>query len=293
MKKGALRPIPIDPKDKHFRFQRLFGSISSFPDFYQVNSGFLPDQNLDNRPSECTGYTIVDIGATEDGVAYSPDYNYMKTLEVMNLPPTTEGADARTAFKVACTFGLLPKSFQGNFSNQSQAANPSSWSLDLDTEAKKNVKSAYLPIAPVPDFFDGVRSAIFLGENEKRAVGIATQWSPTFEQVGKDGILNENPQGLYWGHMYEACGWKTIGGQPYLILKTWQGSGYGDHGYCYMSRALCNKLMSAWGAYAASIEKLSPGKIDNLKAQQATYIEVAIALIQNLLMKLGYQFGLL
>lgn len=293
MHKG-IRPTNIDPRDKRFSFHKLFGVASSFPDSYNASDDIFPDQNKDNRGSECTGYTITEIGRIEDGTEYSPEYNFMKTLEIMGLPPETSGADARTAFKIACTFGMLPKTLvPKGMQDQSQAwaANQSNWPLTLDKEASKNAKPAYTPIAPVPDYFDAIRSALLLGSNTKKTVGMATEWSPSFESLQTDAILPDDPINLDWGHMYQIVGWKTIYGMPYLMIKSWQGKEYGDGGYCYMSRKLCNMLLARWGAYAASLEKLSQGTIDELKAEEATWFEIAIALAQNLVINIKYDLS--
>lgn len=285
----TLLPTPKDAKDSRFAFHRLFGVAGSFTDSYIVETDSFPDQNKDGRPNSCTAYTVAEIGKAEDSVSYSEGYNYMKTLEILNAPPGE--TDARTAYKVATTFGLLPKESEPpalSSLSEGAAASQLLWPVSLDSIALQHVKPAYLPIAPVPDYFDGIRSALCLGVSERRVVGMATQWSPDFENVGTDGILPLSPRNLYWGHMYACVGWKTIGGTPYLILKTWQGKNKYDKGYCYMSRELCNSLMGTWGSYAATIEKVSSGTIQELKDRKTDYILVAIAFIQNLIMKLRY-----
>lgn len=281
----GLAPTPVDPHDKHFRHDVLFGAATSFPDEFLVDNDLFPDQNADGRPTVCTGYTVANVGGVEDSTLYSPEYNYMKTLEVQGLPPETQGADARTAFKIPVAFGLLPQTLvppDVSRGTQAWAANQTNWPLSLDTQAVK--KPAYTPIGKVGDYFDGIRSAI----SQRKTVGMATQWSPSFETVSTNGILPDNPVGLYWGHMYQVCGWKTFYGVPYLVLKTWQGKGYGDRGWCYMSRSLCNKLMGTLGAYAATLEYLPQDTVDELKGRELTLLEVVLGLLQNLYLKVRY-----
>lgn len=300
MKHNSVRPTLKDPKDKRFQFHKHFGIAINFPDEFDADANLtMPDQDADNRPTACTAYTITDIGTDQDQILYSVDYQFMKTLEVQNQPPDADGADGRTAFKVACSFGLLPKDKEPaeiSMNSQEWAANQDNWDLALDVEAKKNLKPAYLPIAPVPDYFDGIRSAFILGEKEHRTVGIATQWSPDFEDKDylkyHSNTLTDNPKNKYWGHMYKVNGWKLIYGQPYLKLKTWQGKGYGDGGIVYMSRTGVNKLLSTWGTYAATIQKLPQNTIDALKQEQNNLLDAAIALCQNLIIRLKYQLGL-
>lgn len=288
---SGLRPTPLHVKDRRFAFHRLFGATAFFPDRYNADDGTdFPNQNDDSRPTACTTYAVTEIGRIQDGTPYSRDYNLMKTFELMDVPPNTDGADARTAFKVPVAFGLLPATFEPpamKNSGQAWAANQANWPLELDSHTVK--KPAYLPIKSVPDYFDGIRSAILFGANEKRTVGIATRWSPDFQKVSKDGVLPESPKGLYWGHMYQVCGWKPIGGEPYLILKTWNGKNYADAGYCYMSRTLCNRLMGELGAYAATLQDVDDPEA--MKSRQITLLESILALkvaLLNLLMKVRY-----
>ncbi len=246
----------------------------------------MQDQNADNRPSECTGYTVTDIAADQDGFLYSPDFNFMNTLVLMNAPPDTDGADLRIAFKVPVGIGMIalddePAQVLTN-SSQAWAANPANWPADINTTAAQFRKPAYIPVSPFgQDWFDTVRSAL-LKSTEKRAVGVGTPWSPSFEGIGKDGILGENPTNLYWGHAYVICGWKQINGKPYLIAKTWQGKNYGDNGYCYYSRTLFNKIMSNWGTFACTLQDLPANTIDELKSQKLALFDIIAALLKNI-----------
>lgn len=290
-KPRALLPTPKDPRDKPFHFHRVFGSVSSFDEGYKKQS-FIQDQDNDSRPTACTAYTLTTIARNENSGEYSHDYQLMKTFEVMDVSPDSPGADARQASKIPVAFGLLPKSLEpGGMHLQSQAwsANQANWLLSLDQQTLK--EPAYLPISPgFQDWFDAIRSALDIGRGENRTVGLASQWSPDFEHVGVDGILTENPQNLYWGHMYEAVWWCTIGNQPYLILNTWQGSHYGDQGYVYMSRKLCNRMMGTLGTYAVTLQKVPTGTVEELKQAKITYLQVILALVQNVYMKIRYGF---
>lgn len=285
----TLSPTLKDPRDKAFHFHRLFGSVAGFDSGYKKAS-FIQDQDQDGRPTSCTAYTLTTIARNENGIEYSHDYQLMKTFELMDVPPNTQGADARQAAKIPVAFGLLPKALEpAGMAQEPQAwsANQANWPVSLDQSTEK--EPAYIPISPgSQDWFDAIRSALVLGESENRTVGLATQWSPSFEQVSYTGILNENPQLPYWGHMYEAVWWCTIDGQPYLILNTWQGDIYGDKGYVYMSRALCNKMLGVLGTYAVTLQKLSTDTVADLKNRQLTLLEVAVAYLQNLYLKVRY-----
>lgn len=280
----GLKRTLIDPRDKRFRASQLFGAVTQFPDEYLVEP-VIRDQNADRRATQCTAYAVTAIGEHEDGIEYSHDYQFMKTLLAMGAAPDSQGADARWAFKVATTFGLLPKADEPSDMvrmKQADAANPAGWPLALDAEAKKNVKPAYLPAERAPDYFDGIRTLLMLGQAERRTVGMATQWSNDFDAE----VLPENPRGLFWGHMYEACGWRQVNGEPYLVLNVWQGKRYGKDGLVLMSRPLCNSLMNALGAYAATLKDVPEGTIDELKQRQIANIEMALAFCWNLVIRL-------
>ena len=291
-----LKPVLKDWRDKRFSFARHFGATTTFANNYNADIGeWMQNQNGDNRPSQCTAYAVVDICSNEDGFRYSEDYQFMKTLQLMGVTNEQWGADARQAAKVPCVYGLLPRDDEpAEMFSKSQAwsANPSNWTKEHDDKALQFKKPAYLPIQPiVQDWFDSIRSALDKGRDEKRVISMASRWSPDFSSAK----LTDNPQSLYWGHDYDCVGWKTIDGLPYLIIKSWQGENYGDNGYCYMSRTLCNNLMKEWGTYVFTYKKLPDGTtVEQLKAEN-DLLRDAVArlttLIQNLYIKLSYGFS--
>lgn len=278
---NSIRPTKIDPKDVKFSFERHFGAVTQFPDEYDADAHLTNhNQNADNRPTACTAYTITDIGTDQDKEEYSVEYQLARTFEAMNVDSNQEGADARTAFKVPVVFGLLPKKVAPDVHTlpQEKATDGALWPASFDTKTVK--KPAYIPIQQGSfDWFDAIRNALLLGENEKRTVGMATRWSSDFSS----SKLPDSPRVLYWGHMYKVRGWKTLPGinvlnqEPYLWLKTWEGV---DR---FMSRTLCNKLMGEWGSYAGTLRDLPTGTIDELLQQKTSIKEFLIALLQNLL----------
>jgi hypothetical protein len=120
------------------------------------------------------------------------------------------------------------------------------------------------------DAFDAIRSSITLN---KCSVSMASQWFSAFEFIKNDGILPDDFSILeYSWHNYKCVGWKQINGQPYLILKSWQGIGYGDKGYCYMSRTLCNRLLDVRGAGAFIVAPYDSSKVQTVKLDILTTI---------------------
>ncbi len=272
-----LKPTPVDPRDKRFHFHKLFGTTVDLPTELDLDAHLtMPDQMADRRPTECTAFTVTDIATDQDKVLYSHDFQMMKTLVAMGIKDATNGADLRTAFSVPSTAGLLPKTQEPSFmasATQEWAINPANWPIVTGIVYKPN----YIPISPEgTDWFDAIRNALSKGFT----VGMGTQWSPDFETSSV--ILTENPTKLYFGHAWKVLGVHLINGVLYLRVKSWQGQKY-DHGICYMSRTLVNKLMSQWGTYAATLAHLDSDVVDTLKQQKITLMEQLLALYQNLL----------
>lgn len=260
---------------RHESVHALFGSVFVFPASYLVESGWIPNQNAENRPNSCTRYAIKDAIQNKFGVQVSGDFQYMKTCELMHQIGGEVSVD--TALQVLPTIGMLSQALEPvGMAQQTEdwIANDGNWPTALDSQTTVFPKA--VPISPTvgQDWFDAIRSAMMVGE--KSTVIVATRWSPDFETIGSDGMLPANPQNLYWGHCYEVVGWETVQNTLCLIIKSWQGTQYGKGGYCYMPRALCNQLMADWGTRAATIPLQNP-------ANQADIIQVLITLSMNLL----------
>jgi hypothetical protein len=304
----ALRPARKDPRDRLFGFHRVFGAapLADLPGDFDVDAGLtMPDQNAAGDDTECTAYTVTDMAADQDGIAYEPDIQYAKTLLVMGARPDQQGADLRAAFKSGVAFGFLPKSSVPEALRdlpQEATSDWKTWPPGLDAVMAGHRKPAYFPIAGPYDFFDNVRSAMrvaFVAHGEKRPVGMGTPWYAEFGSVGRDGILEEHPEEIVSWHAYKVSGFATRNsrgrlirdGEVFLKIKAWQGRGYGDGGYVYMSRSLASLVMRPWGTYAGMYQDVSQGTIEDLKAQRVTLLEVTLALAQNLLMALRSRLG--
>ncbi len=302
MKHYGLKPKKYDPRDKHFESHKILGSINplALPDEYDADNGVtMPDQNADGAYFECSAYTVTDMAFDEDGQEYSPDYNFMKSLQIAGLPPDNQGVDLKSAFKVACTFGLLPKKlalFDTNAFGETYAADQKHWPLEVDKEAVKNIKPAYLGISGPYDFFDNVRAAMYISRSEKRTVGIGVTWYGDFETTGSSGLCPDNPAMAGGGHSPKISGWTRKntqgefirGGEIFLKVKSWQGRNVGDNGWLYFSRPLINKLMAEWGADARMLKKLADGTVEELKERKVTFLEVLQAFIKNLVIALTH-----
>jgi hypothetical protein len=236
---------PIKPDHRDFDFHKSFGAAvpPTFPTEYNTDAGlWTPDQNAMALPFGCTGFTQASLCEDEDGTQYDPADVYDHT------PPGTRdrGRDIRASLDVIRKNDLV---------EYLKGVKPGT-----HRTAYFNVR-AYYPL----DWFDAIRLAMLSTTQEKRAVSIGTPWFPDFENTDH-GVLpmplsfDVGLSGASW-HNWKICGWKTIGDQPYLIGKSWQGEHYGDNGFCYLSRALINNLMSISGSAAFTVSKIAPQQI--------------------------------
>lgn len=228
--KNGVKPIK---KDHRNYSTHTFGTTFSFVTEINLDAGFgFPNQNADGLPEACTGYTQSEICQDMDKFQYKPKFTYEKTLFMMNAKEG-EPCDMQTSLKSLSVYGV-------------QGINETT-----DAEASKHLKGGYFQIEKVGDWFDGIRSAITINNVTSSS---ATQW---FESFGNPahGIISDNSSGAFSWHNYKICGWKVINGETYLIAKSWQGSQYGDSGYCYFSRDQINKLLSTSGAGAFIVKQ--------------------------------------
>ena len=77
--------------------------------------------------------------------------------------------------------------------------------------------------------------------------------------AGQDGIvpkteitLERAVSGVGW-HNWAIKGWKTMGGEPYLIGKAWGGKTLGENGWLYFDRETINKVLAIEGTGAFTL----------------------------------------
>lgn len=254
LQSGALKVKP-DRRDFDFHKSHPLAaafSASDLPESYNADAGLtMPNQNLEGLPMGCTGETTADLCVDEDQVAYP---GYAADL-YNNTPPydATQGRDIRAALKTATQ--RAPQKLGGGFGPK--------------RTAYFNVQAS----GPL-DSFDAIRIALYATASEHRSVSIGTPWFPVWQPVnygngrlGSDAILPMPPSlsaaGLGW-HNWKISGWKTINGVPYLIGKSWQGAGYGDKGFHYISRDVLNAVMTIYGTGAFTISKVAPATIQTI-----------------------------
>lgn len=259
LQSGVL-PNPYDTRD--YSFERTFGAVDPkfFPEEYNADLGLsFPDQNDDGYPNGCTGYTQSETGQDEYGLAFDPAFTYKKTLLIANLP---DGAPCpmRSSFKATSVYGLMPKK-------------------GTETDALNYKRGSYFDVDKNGDYFDGVRSALWLNKLNKRTISVATPWF--WGRSPKGGFLTafDKKKELDVWHNWKVCGWKQIKGQPYLIGKPWIGK-KGDKGYVYIDRETFNKLMSISGTAMYTQANARPEDIATIKLD---ILEVLLSFYQRIL----------
>jgi hypothetical protein len=251
-------PTSLDKRDYSYHGTfRKYGAVGApvFADIFSVDIGkTMQDQNAEGFPFGCTGYTQSDNKGDEDDSIYRPDYTYLKTCQMEGHPPD-QGCDIRASLKSTVVYGT-------------QRIDETT-----DQEAEQHRGG---PIFNVYDdggldWFDGIRIAV---SGRGKGASMGTPWFPSWEHLGADGIVpmptedelykaSTDPDSLAW-HNYSCKGWTTISGKPYLRIKSWQGKNYGDHGWCYMSRELVNKIIEIRGS-VVFIQGHPDGNINTIK----------------------------
>ncbi len=237
MKSGLKKPYQ---SHKDYDFHKSYGTVlgaAQLPDTFNVDAGlWQPNQEAQNclfspcvpaMPFGCTNYGSADLCADEDGKLYNP-----MDLENVTHANALGGIDIRTALKATMQV----------------------WG-----------RTAYFNIRSygIIDPFDAMRLAMYSSQPEKRAVSLGIPWMQEFMQP-VNGIVpmpaTVDTLGIPW-HNPSICGWKTIEGKPYLVVKPWIGTNYGDQGFCYFSREVFNVIMSINGSCAFTLSKVAPGQI--------------------------------
>lgn len=254
--KNGVKMVKKDHRD--YSLHRTFGGVS--PSFVECNfdAGLTNrDQVADGLPNGCTGYTNSDIAGDEDRAVYVPKYSYDMTLVMEGITPSNPqfeqvGCDIRKALSSTIVYGL-----------QKQGEGP-----EL---ALNHRRGAYYNVELVGglDWFDSIRYALQINQI---SISLATPWFAKFA-LPVNGIIQAPPSYdvtfASW-HNHKVCGWKSINGVPYLIDKSWQGSGYGDNGFVYFPREVINQIMSINGSGAFTI---APFNSTNLQTVRLTIFE--------------------
>ena len=244
----GIQPNKLDVRD--LDFHKMAGTqLANLPsELYLDANLWMPNQSsyepiFGNPPLAygCTDYATNDVCADQDGVLYNPAYTESITHYSAN-----GGGDVRTSLLTAAKKGTQTK--DGKILMRTGVFNVQKYDI--------------------LDYFDSIRYAMLPTLGEKRSVSWGGPWYKEWEDAAVSGVsIMPTPKtysmaGLPW-HNSKFCGWKTINGIPYLINKSWQGTGVGDKGFLYFPREVVNAVMAIQGTCAFTVSKLinsQPGK---------------------------------
>src|SRR5260221_241713 len=104
---NSLLALPKDERD--FSLGALFTlpKLQEIPDEFVIGDIEVKDDQGDT--DMCTGFTVANVSAQQEGVRLSPEYQFAKTKQLLGTPEGY-GSDLRTAVQSACKYGSLPKS---------------------------------------------------------------------------------------------------------------------------------------------------------------------------------------
>ena len=245
MMSGLLK---IKPDKRDYHFLKTFGATvfdtAGLPAQFSVYDGrIIPNQdNPDARfnpiipplPEGCTGESTSFICALEDTEkVFNPQFTYIST------PPheTTGGRDIRDALQSTIDTGLMD----------------SNGVIGYKRLAYFNVYGT----STISDY-DAVKIALWINQNEKRAVSVGSWFYPEWVWNTKmDGIVctpSFNTSNATM-HNWIVTGWTTILGVEYLECIPWLGMNFGNNGLMYMSKDIFNALMAQPFSGAFTITK--------------------------------------
>lgn len=255
MKNGA-RPIRIQPKKQIHKYMRIFGAALPMNDFCVDKNIWWPNQDVDNAPTECVGYTGGDLLADIYGFPFSADWIYMRTLQLEGVPPTTEGSDPHIGLQSLIAFGA-PRYKDASVTaaqfGELYIANSENWKNEDQHAALPYIANGAGNALGNGDAFTSIITAV---RNLNYGVSVATLWYPQYEEPAFNGTVqspsNYSDLGLP-GHNWVAKGMKTIDGKKYLMCKSHQGRTFGDGGWIYLSQDQVNHMLSVPGTGALTL----------------------------------------
>ncbi len=249
MKSGLCK---VRPDRKDYSFLHTFGALNfgtdGLPDSFSIYDG-RPIPNQDEQDTRftpairplyegCTAESTTFLAGLEDNALYPPDDFYFAT------PPGTDGVgrDIRVALTTAKTRGFkLPNGLIGM--------------------KKGDYYNVYG--ADKIDDYSAAKIALWINQNEKRAVSVGTWWY--WGGVPNNILVNQGVLSVPSYNTAEASlhNWVIVGWEgDYLIGIPWIGMNYGNKGLVKVSRAIYNKLMAQpWTAAYTLADTPSGGPV--------------------------------
>ena len=215
---GKTTMIKLLKNSLDFDFYKKYGQTVIFPVEFNTDST-IADTIQDPGNTMCVPISVCDIASDQQGQLY--DYKDLYS----RVPSTNEGTEPRTVMSEAIKNGLKV--------------------LGINAVEKK-WRSYWRADTGGMDSFDNLRSCLQLINEDKKEgdrkspILVATPW---YWEWMNEEVLSEGKNTSNY-HAYEIEGWTMKNNEPHLIIEAWIGRKQ------YMSRAVCNKVMSTWGSQA-------------------------------------------
>lgn len=236
-----------------------FGAIApeNIADFDLGRNLPLQDQEKDNAPYECVGYTTAHILSSIFNENFSPDFSYAAARYIAG--DGAEGAPG-TSFHAGMdsivglgglTQGL--SAFSASSHSEKYVSDWANFPDSLKKVALEHVQNGVRNVLGNGDAFDSILGALHQGGIP---VSIGTPWFTEWRSNINGGVLQTpiiQPDYQSW-HNHSISGKTTINGVPYLIDYSWQGNRVGDGGKLYLSREAINTALTVWGSGALTID---------------------------------------
>lgn len=245
---AALHPLPEDARDFKLGAVQKPVPLTDIPDeFYDAEIIAIKDQG---QLDFCAGYAGAAVSEDQEAVELDPHYPFMAakrriggnawTSWGLNLRDLCEAA-IRDGFIEATAFPFVNDDRAGD---RDFLANPENWPKDVDLLAEEHKKGSYWNAGDGPyDTFDNIRSAIWGNRFEHRSVLTGALFRPEWG-AAQGGVIPKTYGPTGEGHAFKIFGWKTIDGEPYLVIQNSWGRNYGDDGLFYMPREVANKELT-------------------------------------------------
>jgi len=251
----GTRPSKHAHAEKKFQH---FAGVLEIEDF-NLDTGLtgMPDQNKENAPYECVGYTVAEMLTTILKTPIDPDFSYSAARYIAgDGKEGTQGTSFHAGLQGAIGLGGLPKSlavFSAATRGEEYVSDFGNYLASLKSAALANVQNGLRNVLGQGDDFDSILSAAY---TSKIPVSIGSPWYDEWSTNIQGGVVQKPyVDGVYPGwHNYAMMGQKTIQGIPHLIIKSWQGTRVGDGGYLYFSRETINTALSEKGSGALTFD---------------------------------------
>lgn len=250
---SGLKPISHDrSKDwshkKVFGWhKKLFGAALSIPKTLGRSRLPVEDQEESNF---CTGYGTSKANGYRLAQDFSPEFQ-VAMIGAYAGSPIINGTDPKTAMDACVLNGSLLK-YLSPFSLARNGAEfiaeYLNWPQKLINQAPAEAPAGWFSVVddPQADIFDDIREALILAKEDNGVVMAFGNWYNEFNAAANDpskkGMMPVPTTPRITLHNYLYIDFDTIDGVEVIVAQLSQGTGYGDGGYCYFTRADINAI---------------------------------------------------